>query len=289
MKMVEYYRKMLNSPEPIFARDLAKSLRTGSIQSIKIIVVAKTGGGKSYLSGGLLEDFARWSSIIDHDDLNHVHNYFAPDMEHVATIDPTEIQNLLLNSTKKYNGYLVDDIGFAWSNRQWQSKKNLVMNAWLGIQRTNRNLLVFTIVSDKFWDSQARSFVDMYIEVSGPQMFGKNTNFAKVFYTSLHPRSKTDPIHYQYPVHDGSSYRIFAFGKPGDEFRTFYDPIRAKRVEEFTAKEFAAVVEAAEGESPKKKEKKDDGKTRCPECRSAQVRFLKKKGCFICNKCGSEF
>ncbi len=206
-------------------------------QNFKCLIVGPTGSGKSEFALGLADAIATELSKRKYNgDNSHWKDYFNPEKD-IAIIKEESIHQVMTNATEKHHVYLLDDIASGWSNRKWQSKGNELLNSIFGVQRTYNNAIIATVQSDKFIDCQARVLFNWYIEVTGPHAFSYSINFGKVFKITLHPRDKSNPIHYEQPRElspDGHPiiYTAITSGLARKEIREYYQPIRRSIVDE---------------------------------------------------------
>jgi len=279
------------------AKHIAQIITGRRTQDVRILIVGATGSGKSELAAALAEAIAIELSIILDGDENHSKKYFDYEKD-VGVITAERLLNVMCRETDPHHIKILDDIGMSegFDARQWQSDANDATTSLFGVNRTQRGVLIVTVQSHHFIDKKLRSLFNWYIEVSGPMYTEMSVNLAKVYQITLHPRDKSQPIHFPFVREidslDGHMiiYKYLASGLASLGFRNWYKPIRQAVVDEINNTKLKHVIEPHE---PNKEKEyiapKNPGKPVCPNCFTQNVRYRTKTKDYVCSTCGKDF
>lgn len=132
-------------PHLNFAYEIAAAICSGHNQHATLLIWAPTGKGKSWAGGSIGETVAQYVSEIKGGSPD---DYFTA--ENVAVITHEEVLRVLSTKIdKKYSVIGFDDIGLAWSARDFMDRFNQAMNDIAQTIRT-RNLFAYFTLPDPF-------------------------------------------------------------------------------------------------------------------------------------------
>lgn len=223
---------------------------TQSNKHVVMMTVAYTGSGKSYanlrLAYACACELARRRGGVWQD-------YFS--MDNVAVIDEERIFELL-DRMKRYQIYLLDDIGVTWNARKWREEGNQVLNDIFQVFRTENCVLLLTLPDTFLLDKVPRTGVHYYMEMIGVDEV-REISWAKFFEAKRKHRKGV--TFYEFPRgFDGTEFRRYIFPIPPEELVDEYEPIRrneARRLRKEKLEEYHNMKEASEAKEEKKKTK----------------------------------
>ena len=141
-------------------KEIAEKITSKFNQHETAIVVGDKGSGKSWAGLRIAHDVSIEVAKIKG---GKPEDYF--DLEHVAIITKDEVIRVLKTAMGQYNVVIFDDIGVGWSNRDFASKFNKVMNGIYQTFRTRNVFLIMTVPDQTYIDKLPRLMLHYFIEV----------------------------------------------------------------------------------------------------------------------------
>lgn len=194
-----YLRKLHNLSDedelklmvPKQAKEIAERITSPHNQDFRMIVVGAFGKGKSmyalYMGYRVAEEVAKIKGGAWQD-------YFS-----TSNIGIVTEENILgiIKTIKKYNVYILDDVGRSWGARNFMDRLNKFLNDIFQLMRTDNTFIIITIASTFLVDKVPRNLVNALAELD-LSYFDYGLVLPKFFEVSHRPRyGKT---FYIYPV-----------------------------------------------------------------------------------------
>jgi hypothetical protein len=214
---------------------------------MSILIVGQRGSGKSDLALDIIDGVR--DELADR--LKKPQLEFFDPQKDIGVMLEENLLRVLASNVEDYHIKFLDDIGFSkgFNSRKHASKENDATTSLFGISRTKRGLLICTVQSHMFVDNKLRSLFKMYIEVNGPHDWEDSVNFSGIHKITLHPRDKSDPVHFPHPREFDKEdnhkivYTILASGLACPEIRNVYRPMRKAVVDLVTNQKFGYLTE----------------------------------------------
>lgn len=230
-------------PHLNFALEIATAICSEHNQHATLMVWAPTGKGKSWSAGAIGECVAQHVAEIKG---GEPEDYFTP--ENVAIITHEEVLRVLSTKIdKKYSVIGFDDIGLAWSARDFMDKFNQAMNDIAQTIRT-RNLFAYFTLPDPFLiDKVPRELIRYVCKV-------ESSHF-DMYYTECkiqEPMKKVQWGKKLYPYLldlDGNRINRHIIFRPSKKWTDNYEPRRAsieKQNTIVTVQEMQQLIQAEE-------------------------------------------
>lgn len=230
---------------PKLAKEIARRITSKHNQDYRMIVVGAFGKGKStfclYLGERVAEEVAKIKG-------GEASDYF--NRGNIAIAQETEIQRALEN-LKKWNIYLLDDVGKAWGAREFMSKLNKLFNDIFQLMRTANTFLLISIASTFLVDKVPRNLVNSMVEMDN-SLFDYGLTLVKV--KNIRHRPQYGDVHMPYPVY-GPVKVVRYLGKlPSEELMEQY--VKEREEIEIKLREQRKEAKSKETEIEEKKEHK---------------------------------
>jgi hypothetical protein len=214
---------------------------------MSILIVGARGSGKSDLALDIIDGVR--DELVERLGGQPL-DYFDPNKD-IGVMLEENLLRVLAAQVNDYHIKFLDDIGFSkgFNSRKHASKENDATTSLFGISRTKRGLLVCSVQSHMFIDNKLRSLFKMYIEVNGPHDWEDSVNFSGLHKITLHPRDKSDPVHFPHPREFDKEdnhkivYTTLASGLACPAIRDVYKPIRKAVVDLVTNQKFGYLDE----------------------------------------------
>lgn len=154
--------KKLAVSDPNFnlCKEIAQKITSKYNQHETAIVVGDKGTGKSWAGLRIAYDVSVEVAKIKG---GKPEDYFT--FENVAIITKDEVLRVLKTRMGQYCVVIFDDIGVGWSNRDFATKFNKVMNGVYQTFRTRNVFLIMTVPDDSYIDKLPRLMLHYFIEV----------------------------------------------------------------------------------------------------------------------------
>jgi hypothetical protein len=236
---------------PKLAKEIARRITGPHNQDYRMIVVGAFGKGKStfclYLGHRVAEEVAKLKGGTAEDYFNR---------ENIAIAEESEIQRALSN-LKKWNIYLLDDVGKAWGAREFMSRLNKLFNDIFQLMRTANTFLLISIASTFLVDKVPRNLVNSMAEMDDP-LFDYGLTLVKV--KNVKHRPQYGDVHMPFPVF-GPIKVVRYLGKlPPEDLMAQYVKEREAveiKLREQRDKEKEAAEEPKQSKRDQKRSKKD--------------------------------
>lgn len=159
--MMKIINEELNDPERHnIALEVAQKITGKRNQHETAVVVGAKGAGKSWAALSLAYETSKYIAEIRG---GKPEDYFS--IKNVAIITKKNVIRVLKEEMKQYSVVIFDDIGVGWSNRDFQSKFNKVMNGIFQIFRTKNIFLIMSVPQKDYIDKLPREGLNYFIEV----------------------------------------------------------------------------------------------------------------------------
>lgn len=224
-----------------FSHQVADIITSRFNQSYAMLIVGKMGSGKSLAAIELAYQVARWVATIKG---GKWEDYFG--MDNIAVITTDELKRVM-GKMKRYNCYILDDIGVGINSRKFQTVINIAFNDIFTTWRTENTFLIATVPDSFLLDKVPRSLVNAFCEHEF-SAFERNVSVFKLFEVSRKPREQK--TYYIYPRGDGRRFLRLVVHKPPAELVTPYEKKRhdiAKQLKEERLEKFGTDVLEEEG------------------------------------------
>lgn len=201
-----------------FPRHVAHEITGDYNQHVTLLIVGKTGMGKSMTALSLAEETSEY--IADHLG-GRPREYF--NIQNVAIISMDETMRVLkrmINKDYKHNVFVFDDIGTNWNSRDWQKKGNKILNRIFQTFRVHNNFVILTLPDTHLLDKVPRTMVHWLMEMQY-SAFSAGATVSKLFEVVRRPRSGRT-LHV-YPRWNGSKYIRHVNFLPSDEIVEHYE------------------------------------------------------------------
>lgn len=144
--------------------NIAKTITSPHNQYLTMLMVGNPGSGKSWAAMDVAVHTAWYvSRILEGKSAPYSHWYKYFNLSNMAIITLDNVATVFDN-LKRYNVFILDDIGVGYSARDFNKDKNKIMNKIIQTFRTDNACIIFT-VPDKFMiDKVPRSLVERYME-----------------------------------------------------------------------------------------------------------------------------
>lgn len=141
-------------------KEIAEKITSKYNQHETMIVVGDKGSGKSWGAQRIAYDVSVEVAKIKG---GKPEDYFT--LEHIAIITKDEVLRVLKTQLGQYNIVIFDDIGVGWSNRDFATKFNKVMNGIYQTFRTRNVFLIMTVPDQTYIDKLPRLMLHYFVEV----------------------------------------------------------------------------------------------------------------------------
>lgn len=239
---------MMNEREPFnISKEIAEKITSVRNQHETAIIVGDKGKGKSWGAISLAWEVAQWVSKIKG---GKPEDYFS--FENIAIIIKNEVLRVLKFRMGQYFIIIFDDIGVGWSNRDFQSKFNKVMNNIFQVFRTRNVFLILTVPDQSYIDKLPRHGTHYLIEVVDSHF---DDGFIEVKIKELKKIVQTGKVIYPFVTRNGIRYPRHLIATAPDYLTGPYE-IARKAIEKESSDNGIAELEALELDSdavPKQK------------------------------------
>lgn len=231
--------------------DLIARTITGKYnQDFRMMTVGSTGSGKSSANLALAEDAAKAvAEILGTNPKEHFNIE-----ENVAIIE-TEAVLSLFENIKPWTINILDDIGIAWSARDFMKELNKLMNDIFQTFRTENTAILMTIPHNFLIDKVPRSLCHYFMEPDR-SVFSAGMTIWKPF--KLTPKYRKGLLYYPYPKiqENGRVKRIVRYYAhlPSQSILDAYEPKRAmiaRKIRMEKIEGYRTKTEAKEGNGKK--------------------------------------
>lgn len=240
----------VSDPNFNICKEIAQKITSKYNQHETAIVVGDKGSGKSWAGLRIAYDVSVEVAKIKG---GKPSDYFG--FENVAIITKDEVIRVLKTRMGQYFVVIFDDIGVGWSNRDFATKFNKVMNGIYQTFRTRNVFLIMTVPDDTYIDKLPRLMLHYFIEVV-------DSYFDKGF-VEVKVKESKKLIHmnkniYPYLKRYGTRYPRHVILTAPEHLTTPYE-IARKKVEKDSSDKGLAELEAMEmGEEEKVSNRKQD-------------------------------
>lgn len=231
-------------------KEIAQKITSKYNQHDTAIIVGDKGSGKSWAAIRIAYEVSVEVAKIKG---GKPDDYFT--FENIAIITKDEVLRVLKTRMNQYSVVIFDDIGVGWSNRDFATKFNKVMNGIYQTFRTRNVFLIMTVPDPTYIDKLPRLMLHYQMEVV-------DSYFHKGF-VEVKVKESKKIIHmnkniYPYVTRNGSRYPRHVVLTAPDHLTTPYE-IARKKVEKDSADKGLAELEALEmGDEEKVSTKKTD-------------------------------
>ena len=231
-------------------KEIAQKITSKYNQHDTAIIVGDKGSGKSWAAIRIAYEVSVEVAKIKG---GKPDDYFT--FENIAIITKDEVLRVLKTRMNQYSVVIFDDIGVGWSNRDFATKFNKVMNGIYQTFRTRNVFLIMTVPDPTYIDKLPRLMLHYQMEVV-------DSYFHKGF-VEVKVKESKKIIHmnkniYPYITRNGSRYPRHVILTAPDHLTTPYETAR-KKVEKDSADKGLAELEALEmGDEEKVSTKKTD-------------------------------
>ena len=231
-------------------KEIAQKITSKYNQHDTAIIVGDKGSGKSWAAIRIAYEVSVEVAKIKG---GKPDDYFT--FENIAIITKDEVLRVLKTRMNQYSVVIFDDIGVGWSNRDFATKFNKVMNGIYQTFRTRNVFLIMTVPDPTYIDKLPRLMLHYQMEVV-------DSYFHKGF-VEVKVKESKKIIHmnkniYPYVTRNGSRYPRHVILTAPDHLTTPYE-IARKKVEKDSADKGLAELEALEmGDEEKVSTKKTD-------------------------------
>jgi DNA-directed RNA polymerase subunit RPC12/RpoP/ABC-type dipeptide/oligopeptide/nickel transport system ATPase component len=270
--------------EKTFAQEIAETITGPYDQHSSLMIVGKTGSGKSFAALYIAYRVACEVAKIKGGTWK---DYFS--MDNIAIIKLDDIFKTLYDM-KKYNIYICDDIGVGWSARRWKSEANQIMNDIAQTFRTENTFLILTLPDNFLIDKVPRTLVHYFGEMTY-SIFKYNISVMKLF--EIKRQHRRDKTYYVYPLNHKQFVR-YLIRKPPEELIKEYKPLRELKAREMREEKLRKYLDKEKDSDNKEKKKgiwlrcyrcgheweytgQKRDRAQCPQC-THKVRFTIKSG-----------
>lgn len=215
------------------AEVFAKIVCSNHNQNIIMLIEGKPGQGKSWAA---LRIATYTSMYIAKYNGGNPWDYFT--LDNVGIIMPDDMLRVIQNMGKR-NVVIFDDMGMAYSGRQWQSEGNQAMNAMMQTIRTDNNIIIITVPDAEWIDKIGRNILRFKIVMNEPlhdigYSLGKASAVEKLY--NSQGRKNINP--YLKSVVDSMRvrYNHVAFNKPPEAVTDEYEKRRSVQLERLKQK-----------------------------------------------------
>jgi hypothetical protein len=253
----------------------------------KIFIVGPAGSGKSMTALALAEAVAYWISVFNHGDPSHASEYFSFDQDHIAVIDNDDLIHLMTTYPKRNSVRVIDDCGAAtgFTNRRSMSSENMDVVSIYGTNRVRNTVTIIAVQDTAFTDLRMRVLANEIIDLKdwfqqGPLRFGKLWKI-KMDSQERHGYRQARFMTYQHD--EWVTIEAIATYMPTPGIVDLYNELRERKDQENTTKLSEKYAKSKEHQTV------EDGRPRCPECKSVTLYRGKKNNYTTCRKCGHTF
>ena len=243
----------INLQVPKLAREIAERITSKHNQDWRVIVVGAFGKGKStfclYLGYRVAEEVAKIKGGKWQDYFNR---------ENIGIADEEDILRVIQN-LKKWNCYLLDDVGWAWGARNFMKKLNQFLNNVFQLMRTENTFMMISIASAFLVDKVPRNLVNMLVEMDLP-LFDDGIVLAKVFKVKHRPRY--GDTHTLYPVYGNTKVVRYIGRLPPAELMEQYVQERQEVERKLRGKSISSFLNEGEKQNGEGAESPDKPSTR---------------------------
>jgi len=228
-----------NSGALYLAKVFADIVCSNHNKNIILLIEGKPGEGKSWAALSLA---CLCSVFIAEKEKGNPWDYFC--LDNVGIIMPDDMLRVIKNMKKK-NIVVFDDMGMAYSGRDWHSSGNKAMNAMIQTIRTDNNIIIITVPDAEWIDKIGRNILHFKIVMQEPlhdigYSLGKlsavekmyNTQSRKNIYPYLKSLVDTGEIGLtDVKITQKIRYNRIAFTRPPESVSSEYELKRAKQLE----------------------------------------------------------
>ena len=240
-----------NEPEDFdLCKEIAQKITSKYNQHDTAIVVGDKGSGKSWAAIRIAYEVSVEVAKIKG---GKPEDYFT--FENIAIITKDEVLRVLKTRMGQYFIVIFDDIGVGWSNRDFQTKFNKVMNGIYQTFRTRNIFLIMTVPDPSYIDKLPRLMLHYQLEVVDSYF---HKGFVEVKVKESKKIIQMNKNIYPYITRNGSRYPRHVIMTAPDHLTEPYE-IARKKVEKDSADKGLAELEALEmGDEEKVSNKKTD-------------------------------
>lgn len=219
------------------SREIAQKITSIRNQHETAIVVGDKGKGKSWGAISFAWEVAQWVAKIKG---GKPEDYFS--FENIAIITKNEVIRVLKFRLGQYYIIILDDIGVGWSNRDFQSKFNKVMNNIFQVFRTRNVFLILTVPDQSYIDKLPRHGSHYLIEVVDSYF---DDGFIAVKIKEQKKIIQTGMVIHPFVIRDGVRYPLHLIATAPDFITGPYE-IARKAIEKESSDKGIAELEALE-------------------------------------------
>ena len=240
-----------NEPEDFdLCKEIAQKITSKYNQHDTAIIVGDKGSGKSWAAIRIAYEVSVEVAKIKG---GKPDDYFT--FENIAIITKDEVLRVLKTRMNQYSVVIFDDIGVGWSNRDFATKFNKVMNGIYQTFRTRNVFLIMTVPDPTYIDKLPRLMLHYQMEVVDSYF---HKGFVEVKVKESKKIIQMNKNIYPYITRNGSRYPRHVILTAPDHLTTPYETAR-KKVEKDSADKGLAELEALEmGDEEKVSTKKSD-------------------------------
>lgn len=231
-------------------KEIAQKITSKYNQHDTAIIVGDKGSGKSWAAIRIAYEVSAEVAKIKG---GKPDDYFT--FENIAIITKDEVLRVLKTRMNQYSVVIFDDIGVGWSNRDFATKFNKVMNGIYQTFRTRNVFLIMTVPDPTYIDKLPRLMLHYQMEVVDSYF---HKGFVEVKVKESKKIIQMNKNIYPYITRNGSRYPRHVILTAPDHLTTPYETAR-KKVEKDSADKGLAELEALEmGDEEKVSTKKTD-------------------------------
>lgn len=215
------------------AEVFAKIVCSNHNKNIILLIEGKPGQGKSWAS---IRIATAASEYIAKYNGGNPWDYFT--LDNVGIIMPDDMLRVIQN-IKKRNIVIFDDMGMAYSGRDWQSDGNKAMNAMIQTIRTDNNIIIITVPDAEWIDKIGRNILHFKIVMNEPlhdigYSLGKLSAVEKLYNSTS--RKNINPYLKSVVGSGRVRYNHIAFDKPPQVVTDEYEKRRSYQLERLKQK-----------------------------------------------------
>jgi len=231
-------------------KEIAEKITSKYNQHETMIIVGDKGLGKSW---GAISVGCEVSKYVAEIKGGNPEDYFT--FENIGIITKEEVIRVLKFRMGQYNIIIFDDIGVGWSNRDFATKFNKVMNNIYQVFRTRNIFLIMTVPDQTYIDKLPRMAVHYFAEVVD--------SYFKQGFIEVKIKESRKLIHFSkniYPfiTRKGVRYPRHLIKTAPENMTTMYDTARKKIEKQSSDKGLAELEEMQMGDKEKMSNKKAD-------------------------------
>lgn len=264
-----------------YSRWIAKQVTGPKNIDKKIFITGPSGCGKSMAGLRLALAVAKWISFYNHNNFDHLEEYFKFDKDHIAIINTIDLMHVMTTKLRKNSVKIIDDCGTSvgFTNRRAMSKENLDIASIYGTNRVRNGVTIYCVQDEKFTDLRMRKLANENIDFNDYIQEGP-FRIAKLRKMKMDEKAKGGIKKCRFMTYDCGQWvtqETIAFDLPDPVIKKIYD----KRREAEEDKNSRMINQRYKDLSDKAEIELN--KNHCPYCNSTKLyhgkNYVKCQGC----------